>query len=173
MENEVWKSVVGYEGLYDVSSHGRVKSLQRTVIDRRIQRGIKERILKSVLAKGYPLVVLCKGGIRKAFKVHILVSTSFLGHTPISQAFVVDHINGIKTDNRVDNLRIVTNRFNVSASILSSNKKCSSKFIGVSWQKSVNKWQANIEISGRKKYLGVFTNEIDASVAYQKALASL
>ena len=64
MKNEIWKDVAGYEGLYQVSSDGRVKSLERTFIDKSgRKRTVKERILKPGMGRcGYLLVGLCAGG---------------------------------------------------------------------------------------------------------------
>lgn len=63
METEIWKSVVGYEGLYEVSNLGRVKSLLRFARDREGQRVIRERILKSSISpSGYQSVSLYNGG---------------------------------------------------------------------------------------------------------------
>lgn len=65
--NEIWKDIIGYEGLYQVSNYGRVKSL--------IGRYKNVSILKPGLSKsGYLLVVLCKNKIRKNFLVHQLVA---------------------------------------------------------------------------------------------------
>lgn len=73
----------------------------------------------------------------------------------------IDHINQIKNDNRVENLRDVSrsqNQYNKCSA-----KGSSSKYIGVSWNKSANKWMARIRVNGKEKYLGSFDNEIDAA----------
>ena len=94
---EIWKPVVGYEGLYEVSSFGRVRSL-----DRYDGRGwwIKGRILKlSMNKKGYLTVGLSKNNQRKTFIVHRLVALHFIPN--IENKPEIDHINTIKTDNTV------------------------------------------------------------------------
>ena len=104
MENdEVFKDVLGYEGAYKVSNLGRVKSLERVVVHKNgYKYPIKERILKPVLKRGYPSVNLCLDDKRKSIKIHRLVALAFMPN-PESKA-TVNHINGIKTDNRLENL---------------------------------------------------------------------
>lgn len=102
--NECWKPVVGYEGLYEVSDLGRVRSLN-------YKRSRKESIMKQVLdGDGYYCLLLYKNGKRKRFSVHRLVVTAFIG--PIPKGFVVNHINECQTDNRLENLEICTIREN-------------------------------------------------------------
>lgn len=79
----------------------------------------------------------------------------------------IDHINGNKLDNRKSNLRIVTVRQNNMNS--SSGQKSISKYIGVSFNKSKNKWFASIRVDGKSKHLRYFTNEIDAAKARDTA----
>lgn len=159
-ELEVWKDIPGYEGLYQVSNLGRVKSLPR--------KGKPNGcFLKQPLSnKGYHTVNLCVNGICKCQKVHQLVAKSFLNHKPCGMDLVIDHINNIKTDNRVENLQIVTNRYNVSKDM----KNKSSIYTGVFWHKIMQKWISQIRINNKAKYLGNFECELAASYAYQKAL---
>lgn len=96
---EVWKNVLGYEGLYQVSNLGRVKSLVRPYRN-------EERILKQKdNGFGYLYVTLCKNGKMKNYRVNRLVALTYVPN-PHNYKFV-DHINGNKTDNRVENLRWV------------------------------------------------------------------
>ena len=103
MEEEIWKPIKDYEGLYEVSNLGRVKSLN--------YRGTgKERILKNIECKGYLTVCLTKNGKQKVLKVHRLVAEVFIPNPEGKPC--IDHINTIKTDNRVENLRWVTHKEN-------------------------------------------------------------
>lgn len=82
---------------------------------------------------------------------------------------VVNHINFIKTDNRLENLEIVTFRENTSFKHI----KHSSKYTGVSYYKSRNKYRARIKIKNKLIDLGWFVNELDASMAYENAVKNL
>ena len=112
--NEIWKDIKGYEGFYQVSNLGRVKSLSRAV-----KVGIKnvdyatksEKILKPYKnCNGYFLVKLCLNKNDKQYQVHRLVAEAFIDNpNNLSQ---VNHKDKIKTNNRVDNLEWCTNEYN-------------------------------------------------------------
>ena len=159
MKTEIWKDIKDYEGLYQVSNLGRVKSLKFG----------KERILSAATnATGYSLVALCNGKT-KAITAHQLVAMAFLNHKPCGYKLVVDHINTIKTDNRLENLQVITNRENSSK----DKKKGTSKYVGVSWYKRCKKWKAQMLIKGKYKTLGYFKTELEASEAYQLKLETI
>ena len=114
MTQEIWKPIKGYENLYEISNLGNVKSLSRIVKGIRYGKSyeyfIQEKILKQNKdTKGYLLVKLNKDGVSTNKKVHRLVAESFLGDIYNKE---IDHINTIKTDNRLENLRIVTSKEN-------------------------------------------------------------
>lgn len=168
---EIFKDVPGYEGMYQVSNLGKVKSLERLVLykDGR-SKLIKEREIKSNLDKyGYYKVRLSFKSKAKNFFVHQLVAMAFLDHKPNGMEIVVDHINRNRKDNNVSNLRLVTNRENTNQ----KHFKSSSKYTGVCWSKQKNKWTSQIVINKKLIYLGAFTDEYEAHLAYQKALKEL
>ena len=107
-EQEIWKDIKRYEGGYQVSNRGRVKSLNRTITDCRGRRHIiKEKILKPEnVFDGYERVCLFKNGKQKHYRVATLVYEAFNG--PIPEGKELDHINGERTDNRLENLRVVS-----------------------------------------------------------------
>ena len=111
MKNEIWKDVAGYEGLYQVSDQGRVKSLERKVPKGYGERTVKERILKPCADRGgYLRIGLCDGEKQKTFKVHRLVCQAF--HDNPENKLDVNHINENKTDNRACNLEWSTRKEN-------------------------------------------------------------
>lgn len=93
-------------------------------------------------------------------------------HRVIMEAQFVDHINGDKLDNRRENLRAVTksqNNMNQSQ----QKKQKHSKYKGVSWDKSRNKWMAYCKKDGKMNYLGRFTDENEAALAYNNKASEL
>lgn len=156
---EIWKDVVGYEGLYQVSNLGNVKSLDRISSCGRALRG--QTIKKTINTRGYEFVCLYFGS-RKNRTVHQLVAESFMNHKPCGYDMVVNHINHNRTDNRISNLEIITQRQNSSKTHLES----SSKYKGVCLVKRTGKWTANVHINGKNKFIGNFNNQEDAAQAY-------
>lgn len=105
MQREVWRAVVGYEGFYEVSDHGRVKSLARDV-RRRDNSTFRTRevVLKPRMNRGgYLYVTLSMGGKKKSFTIHKLVAWAHLGE-PLD-GYEVRHLNGCSSDNRLENLQ--------------------------------------------------------------------
>jgi len=106
MKTEKWKDIKGYEGHYQISSNGNVKSLKFN----------KNRILKSPEnRKGYLIVGLFKNGTGKIQRVQRLVAKHFIPNP--DNKLCVNHKNGIKTNNRVENLEWVTNQENITHAI--------------------------------------------------------
>jgi hypothetical protein len=159
MKKEIWKDIPNYEGLYQVSNLGRVKSVKEN----------NNRLKKpNSSGRGYFSVILYKNNKHKTFLVHRLVAFAFLNykHTP---GFVVDHINNNPLDNRLENLQVITIRENSSK----DRKNCSSKYTGVCFDKRDKLYNSSIRINGKKMHLGCFKNEYDAHLAYQKKLKEI
>ena len=114
-QKEEWRDIKGYEGFYQVSNMGRVKSLERTVAGRNgSKRTIRGRILKPRSERnGYLQVALCNGsGKIKAFKVHRLVCEAFLENPENKPC--VNHIDENKTNNTASNLEWCTVSENIN-----------------------------------------------------------
>jgi len=168
---ELWKDIVGDEGLYQVSDQGRIKSLSKVKIMRNPYRKFmtREIILRNGMdTKGYNQVVLHKNGKQHTVKVHRLVAVHFIpNHEDLPE---VNHIgkneNGeiTKLDNRAVSLEWATSRENVTFWNASQKKK-SSQYTGVSKIKKNGKWGSSIWNNGKLNYLGEFLTEEDASLA--------
>lgn len=164
---EVFKDVKGYECLYQVSNLGRVKSLPKTwVSGNGVIKSHKGKILKAIKRNRYYYVALCRDGAVKKHDIHQLVAIAFLNHIPNGHKIVVDHIDNNKENNKVDNLQLITNRENSTK----DRRGGSSKYVGVSWNKSRCKWQAQIYLDGKHLHLGTFYKEEDAARAYRDKL---
>lgn len=112
MLQEIWKDIPGYEGLYQVSNLGRVKSLDRFVKTGMGTRHQEEIIVKpTTLNGGYLKIRLYKDGTTSGRLVHRLVAEMFKPN--IENKTDVNHKNGDKTDNRVDNLEWVSHKENM------------------------------------------------------------
>lgn len=106
---EIWKDIKGYEGLYQISNLGRVKSLARKYKSRVCKETIKKF---SIDVKGYCKVNLCKNGKITYPRIHRLVAEHFiLNPKKLPQ---VNHIDENKQNNRVDNLEWCDNKYNVN-----------------------------------------------------------
>lgn len=110
MTEEIWRPIVGYEGLYEVSSYGRVRSLDRYDSKNCFWKG---RILKlNDNGRGYLRAHLCLNNKIKNFLVHRLVAQAFIPNP--DNLPEVNHINEDKTNNRVDNLEFCNHKYNVN-----------------------------------------------------------
>lgn len=102
---EIWKNIAGYEGLYEVSNLGRVKSLN-------YKRTGKERILRPGLYNcGYLYVTLSKNGKQKKYRIHRLVGSAFIENP--ENLPEVNHKNQVKTDNSASNLEWCSTKYNI------------------------------------------------------------
>lgn len=167
---EKWKDIPGYEGLYQVSNFGKVKSIRT----KKLHKGkypikVKPKELNPWKeSNGYYQVTLWKNKKRKVFYVHQLVALCFLGHISNGLEYQIDHIDNDKTNNNLNNLQIITLRENSS-----KDRKGTSKYTGVCKVNKTNKWRAMIQINKKNIYLGSFDNEIDAKNAYLQKLNSI
>lgn len=113
---EEWRPVVGYEGLYSVSNLGRVR---RDRAGGRYRAGAIRAIVLNI--HGYPQAVLYRENVNKTFTVHGLVAAAFIGPRP--DGYEVNHLNGVKTDNRAENLEYATHAQNMRHTIETLGKR--------------------------------------------------
>jgi len=168
MEKEQWKDILGYEGLYQVSNMGRVRSLDTTDSMGRLRKG---RLLSlKPNSQGYSHPSLFKNGKQKKYYTHQLVAMMFLGHTPNGTDVVVDHIDGDKLNNKLSNLRLTTHRENISKGF---RDKFNKKYTGIYYILSRDKWRAEIKLKGKSMCLGYFNTSNEAYIAYKAALSNI
>jgi hypothetical protein len=160
---EVWNSVLDYEGYYEVSNLGNVKSLDRLI---NFPHGMfvkKGKLLKSSSnGTGYYKLTLSKNGLSRDHYVHRLVIESFVGKNDLH----INHINGIRNDNRLGNLEFVTIREN-------QHKRLLKKELPTGVSRVRNKYRAVIGINGKNIHLGYFETAEMASDVFNKKLKSI
>lgn len=151
---EQWRTISGYVN-YGVSNHGRVMNLKTN------------RIVKPGVGKsGYKQLGLYVGGERSFFLLHRLVAQEFIPNPDNKQ--IVDHIDGNRLNNCIDNLRWATSSEN-SMNISKKDIYTSSIYKGVC--KNKKSWQASIKLDGKKIHIGIYKTEAEAAKAYnEKAL---
>ena len=170
MSKVVWLPIKGYEGVYEVSNMGNVRSIERMAFRKNGKQNgmVRSKILKPLSDQyGYNRVRLYSNFKWKQFRIHRLVMAAFIGDSELT----VDHINGEKKDNRLSNLRYLTQRENNTEA--RKKMKSTSDYIGVSFCKSTGKWRSVISINGKYMSLGRYETEAEASEKYQEKLMSI
>ncbi len=159
-----WRPVVGYEGFYEVSSDGDVRSITRTVLDNRgrnrtrIFTGKSLRPATQAGTHPYYGVQLCKLCKPVRRYIHTIVAEAFLGSRP--SGFVIDHIDGNSQNNSACNLRYCSQSLNMG--------KMSAKnrpFLGTTFDKRCNMYSAYINICHKRINLGYYETREAAMAA--------
>ena len=155
--NECWKSIDGFIN-YQVSNLGRVRNANTG------------RILKPGWGTGgYLFVNLYKNGKSFTCRIHKLVANEFLENPDNKKC--VDHIDNNRINNIVTNLRFATHSENQRNK--SKKQNTSSQYIGVCWDKPLNKWRCQAQdANGKLKHLGYFVNEKDAALTYNQYVSA-
>jgi hypothetical protein len=166
MKEEIWKDITGYEGLYQISSLGRIKSLERiTTKGNGFDYNIKEIIMKPYVSFGYDIIDLCKNSIYNKFKVSRLVGIHFIDvNIDLIETLQINHKDKNTQNNNIENLEWLSNRENSSHNKIGKN--FTSKFIGVSWEETHKKFRCRIQINGKQESIGESINEIDVAEVY-------
>jgi hypothetical protein len=162
---EIWKDIKSYEGCYQVSNLGRVRSLDRVGFDNKRYKG---KILKPAIGHVYLGVTLSLNGKAKTRTIHQLVAESFLNHTPDGYKIVVDHIDNDRQNNKLENLQLISQRQNVS-----KGKVGESNYTGVYTQSGGKKFVARCWHDNKSIYLGQFNTRQEASKVYNNYLNSI
>ena len=173
-DKKQWRPIKGYENIYEVSNFGEVRSLDRFIKyfshSKDKTNFIKGKKIKRRLKPPceYFYITLAKGGKCEFKSLHILVWDTFGDKLRNGRVLMVDHIDNDKTNNRIDNLQLLTTRENTSK--YQRLRETSSEYIGVSLDKNTGKWRPSIHIDGRTKHLGSFISEYKAHLVYCEAL---
>jgi hypothetical protein len=167
---EEWRPVKNYEGLYEVSCLGNIRSLDRPVHH---WRGGKSFIIGKILKRnldqnGYAIVHLSKNNQAKLCKIHLLVWDVF-GNKPRDGIKIqVDHIDNDKNNCQIDNLQLLNSRQNCSKD---QKSKCGNP-TGVQLL-SNGRFKARAVINGIETHLGTFASANEASFKYQQTINNL
>ena len=165
---EIFKDIPNYEGMYQVSNLGNVKSLERKVYSNNKLHYIqKENILnKYISTRGYYSVTLSKNSKTKTRTIHQLVAIAFLNYKPDKTTkIVVDHIDANKLNNNLNNLQLISNRENIN--------KDKKRELPTGVTKENNKYRVKIFINKKSEHLGMFNTIDEASKAYKNKLLTL
>ena len=158
---EIWKDIKGYEGYYQASSLGRVRSLERGVD---VDGLLKGRILRQFKhSSGGLRVTLSKDYCAAQYFVHQLVAAAFFDEYFLGIGMQVRHKNEL-SDNTPENLKIYTD-----TGIITYGGKVVKRYKGVRYDKKTGKYFASISVEGKEVYLGMFKFDSDASIAYLDA----
>lgn len=173
MEKEIWKPVVGYEGYYEISNLGRLKSVERMVKQGNHLRHVLERIKKQHYASdGYPAYTLCKDCKSRIVRTHLLLAKAFIPN-PENKGYV-DHINTDKDDFRLENLRWVTAKENSNNPLTLQHCRENTYIKEVSHRANMTKIERKTKTSPRKVYQfskdGTFIKEWFCSQEAQRDL---
>ena len=155
---EVFLPISGYEGLYEISNYGVVKSFAKS--NKR-----KGDYLINVLATvGYYVVALTKNKKSKNIYIHRLLAEAFIPNP--NKYKYVDHIDGNKQNNSIENIRWCSKKQNER---FENRKKPNhtSKYTGVCYDKYWGKWKACVRVNGKTKNIGSYKTEYEAYLKYQ------
>ena len=155
----IWKPILGYQNLYEVSDQGQVRNKD------------SKRFLKPYQnPKGYMIVTLSNRGKSKKMRLHRLVAQAFLNNP--DNLPDVNHKDYDRTNNCVNNLEWMGRKENVQYSSRNGNfvkapptKRNSSGVRGVTWSKEKNMWRVRIYMNGKRIHIGYFDDFDEASTA--------
>ena len=166
---EIYKDIIGFEGKYQVSNFGNVRTIERITIckDGRKCHYKGKVLICSPNNKGYLTIRLENyiKGIGKTKTIHSLVWEAFGDNSKIYfPDKVIDHIDRNKHNNHINNLRVISNRENAS------NRKDNKEFIGVRKNNKSDNYTSRIWVNNKEYHIGTFKTIEEAYVRYNEAL---
>jgi len=167
---EIWKPIKNYEGLYEISNYGRVKSLAKSwIAGFNTIRTKPTTVLREMINNhGYKQVILSGNGKRKTIKISLLIWDHFGDKPRNGRKLQVDHIDNIKTHDWIWNLQLLSQVDNLIK--YHKAQTYTSKYIGVIFRDDMQKWIAEIQLEKKKYHLGSFDTEILAYKEHKRAL---
>lgn len=159
---EIWKDIPGYEGLYQVSDQGNVRSFKTTGKEILSVPKLRKQVLDE--NGDYFYLKLHINGKRKRYNTHQLVAMAFLNHIPNGHIDVINHIDRNKLNNKLSNLEIKDVRYNSTE--YRENP-------GISWSKHNKKYTIRISINNHRVDLGSAKTIDEANIVYQNALKNI
>ena len=162
IENEIWKDIKGYKGLYQVSNLGNVKYLPK-------YHTKQEGIMKYTLRSGYRCVNLRKNGTRTSKQIHRLVAEAFIPNPECKK--IVNHKDFDRQNNKVDNLEWCSQKENVRLS--SCNMKGKVKIFNGKENYGISKKHGKYEVTIKRKYYGRYSDKEEAKKERDKILLEL
>lgn len=168
---EIWKPIKEYEGIYEISQYGRVRSIRYVAIKKgRYGYRINKKILYlSKTYSGYRIISFGKGNNKRGFLISRLV-WEYFGAEPIGDLEVDHIIENNKDNNTIWNLQLLTHRENSTKSIMNRVRK---NYLPLGVQPSHKRFCAKIWIDKKYKYIGIFDTPELAHAAYREALCDL
>lgn len=167
---EVWADILGFDGFYQISSLGRVRTCVALCVKRdRWEKGWPWRILKTSNVRGYEYIRIARKEKGRSLKIHRILWEAFRGQIPVGLG--IDHINGDPLDNRIDNLRLATQQEQNRNKSRKTNRKMKGKkgVYFISGRALKKPWLAKIIINKKAIHLGYFVTELEAAKAYNEA----
>lgn len=167
---EQWASVLGFEGYYEISTHGRVRSLDREIVQPWRTYIAKGKLLSpSLLGRKpylYPAVTLCRPGIKRKFQVHVLVARAFVPNP--DDLPEVNHKDGNKLNPHFENLEWSSGQGNMNhAVVFGLMRPRRSQYYGVHYQGGRSDcWIVRPRHDGKPHFVGTYTSELAAAQAY-------
>ena len=168
-----WVDVPYYEGSYQITKNGYIRSLSRvcTKKDGTLMKVVGRKRTPHINTHGYLALSLYHNGVRKHEAIHRLLVMTFIYGGEIPTGVIVDHIDQIKTNNKLSNLRTTDLRVNrMNSDTLANN---TSKCAGVFKQSGRKIWSVRISINNKSIFLGSKEKEVDASRLYVLAVENL
>lgn len=162
---EKWADIKGYEGSYQVSNLGGVRSLNKITKTKKGERFYKGKLLKPFIDKKtkYTIYGLSLNGEVTNMRAHVLVAIGFLNHVPSKFNKVVDHIDGNPMNNSLFNLQIISHRENISKS-----KSNNLEYTGICYHIRHEKYICNIMVNKKMIHLGYFNDKEQAKIVRDK-----